>query len=88
MVGMGALVLASMSSVASADRLAIEAPTLGSSMERPTRGMNMTAVEQQFGAPETRSRPVGNPPIIRWFYPAFTVYFERNRVIHTVIARR
>jgi len=88
MVGMAALALGAMSSVARADRVAIEAPTLGSSLERPPRGMDMTTVEQKFGAPDTRSRPVGNPPITRWFYSAFTVYFERNRVIHTVIARR
>jgi hypothetical protein len=27
---------------------------------------------------------VGQPPIARWVYPSFVVYFERNLVIHAV----
>ena len=51
----------------------------------PTRGMTMHAVEEKFGAPATRSEAVGQPPITRWDYPGFSVYFEKDRVIHAVV---
>ena len=44
----------------------------------------MEKVEATFGAPTNRAAPVGEPPITRWEYPGFTVYFERQYVIHTV----
>lgn len=54
---------------------------------RPTRGMTMAAVEARHGAPSTRTPAVGEPPIARWEYPGFTVYFEFDRVIHSVEQR-
>jgi hypothetical protein len=51
---------------------------------RPSRGMSMEKVEATFGAPSNRAAPVGEPPITRWEYPGFTVYFEHQYVIHTV----
>jgi hypothetical protein len=55
-----------------------------SSVERPARGMTMSAVEQRFGAPATKHNTVGQPPITRWDYQGFAVFFERDRVIHAV----
>lgn len=52
--------------------------------DRPTRGMTMTSVEAHFGAPQDRRPAVGEPPITRWDYAGYSVFFERNRVIHTV----
>jgi hypothetical protein len=46
--------------------------------------MHMSAVEQQFGAPVTRHETVGQPPITRWDYSGFAVFFERDIVIHAV----
>ena len=51
----------------------------------PERGDRMPAVEQHFGAPATRYPAVGQPPITRWDYPGMVVYFEGDRVIHTVL---
>ena len=56
---------------------------------RPRAGMSMTAVESTYGAPLERHSPVGGsaveqPPITRWDYAAFSVYFEHDRVIHAV----
>ena len=56
---------------------------------RPKPGMSMTAVESAYGAPSQRHAAVGgavvqHPPITRWDYPAFSVYFEHDRVIHAV----
>jgi len=51
----------------------------------PSRGMTMRGVEERFGAPESRAAAVGQPPITRWDYPAFSVFFESDRVLHTVV---
>jgi hypothetical protein len=56
----------------------------------PKRGLTMDQVEKQFGAPVTRHPAVGGasaqqPPITRWDYNSFSVVFERDRVIDSVI---
>lgn len=56
----------------------------------PSRGMSMAQVEARYGAPADRLDPRGGqkrawPTINRWAYPAFTVYFERNKVIDVVV---
>ena len=51
----------------------------------PTRGMTMAHVRTLYGQPTARKPAVGNPPITRWKYAHFTVYFEYNRVIDSVI---
>ena len=53
----------------------------------PARGMSMRAVEQRFGAPVTRHATVGQPPITRWDYNGFSVFFEHDKVIHAVATR-
>jgi len=60
---------------------------------RPRPGMSMTAVESSYGAPAQRHAAVGGsiaeqPPITRWDYPGFSVYFEHDRVIHAVARRQ
>jgi hypothetical protein len=52
--------------------------------ERPSRGMSMERVEATYGAPSNRVSAVGDPPITRWEYPGFVVYFEHQLVIHSV----
>ena len=71
----------------SAERIAIEQPTLASDLPRPARGSTMAAVESKFGAPEVRHPAVGVPPITRWEYPRIVVVFEHDRVIHAVVKR-
>jgi hypothetical protein len=62
------------------------APTApGAAVAHPGRGDRMTLVEQHFGAPATRYPAVGQPPITRWDYPNMVVFFENDRVIHTVL---
>jgi hypothetical protein len=53
---------------------------------RPARGMTKERVEADFGPPTARRAPVGDPPIERWEYPGFVVYFEYQYVIHAVAA--
>jgi len=54
------------------------------SAERPKRGSSMASVEASFGPPATRSSAVGQPPITRWDYNGFSVYFEYDHVLHSV----
>lgn len=78
--------LASVASVCSADTLLIEGVDAArpTSAERPKRGSSMARVEARFGAPTARSNAVGRPPITRWDYADFTVYFEYQHVLHSV----
>ena len=57
-----------------------------SDVTRPTRGMTMEQVSTKFGTPVTKVPAVGKPPISRWEYPGFIVYFEADHVIHSVVA--
>jgi len=72
-----------------ADTLLIEGinASSNSSAQRPTRGMTMDKVRETFGAPTVEARPVGDPPIARWEYPGFIVYFEYSSVLHSVIPK-
>jgi hypothetical protein len=61
-----------------------------SQLDRPKRGLTMDQVEKQFGAPATRHPSVGGssqaqPPITRWDYSGFSVFFEHDRVIDSVV---
>jgi outer membrane protein assembly factor BamE (lipoprotein component of BamABCDE complex) len=56
-----------------------------SQLDRPKRGSTMGEVEKHFGAPLTRHPTVGQPPITRWDYSGFAVFFEHDRVIHAVV---
>jgi hypothetical protein len=53
--------------------------------DRPNRGSSMATVESRYGAPSNRHAAIGSPPISRWDYPRFSVYFEHDRVLHTVL---
>ena len=44
----------------------------------------MSDVEKHFGAPVEKHPTVGAPPITRWDYSGFSVFFEHDRVIHAV----
>jgi len=54
---------------------------------RPSSGMTEASVEATYGAPVNKIAPVGDPPIARWEYQSFIVYFEYDRVIHAVMKR-
>lgn len=74
---------------ASADTLLIERAQQEHAAAVPARGLSAAEVEARFGAPQQKLEPRGGqkrqwPLINRWLYPAFTVYFEKNRVIDVV----
>jgi hypothetical protein len=47
--------------------------------------MDMANVEHIFGAPLEKQPAVGKPPITRWDYSDYVVYFEYNKVLRTVM---
>ncbi|MFQ5488063.1 MAG: hypothetical protein ACE5ET_06435 [Gammaproteobacteria bacterium] len=58
----------------------------------PARGLSMRQVEKKFGKPLKVLPPTGptskyKPPITRWVYDDFIVYFERDLVIHSARPR-
>jgi hypothetical protein len=63
------------------DQMQVKATT----MDVPGRGMSMSQVEAKYGAPGQKHAAVGDPPITRWDYDGFSVYFEREYVIHSVV---
>ena len=71
-----------------AQTLDMEGVASGSDGARPSSGMTADSVESKFGAPEAKVAPVGDPPITRWEYKDFVVFFEYDRVIHTVVKRQ
>lgn len=73
---------ASLLGVSRAEELAV--PQAPAAAERPNRGMSMQSVEARYGEPAKREAAVGQPPITRWEYPGFVVYFEHQIVIHAV----
>lgn len=69
-----------------ADEVALPGNTANATpVQTPARGMTMSKVESAFGAPAQRAAAVGKPPISRWDYPGFVVYFENEHVIHAVV---
>lgn len=50
----------------------------------PKRGTSMVDVLADFGEPEQRIDPIGEPPISEWIYGSFRVYFEYQTVLHTL----
>lgn len=53
-------------------------------------GLSMAQVAKKFGQPSKKLAPDPargtkyQPPITRWVYPEFTVYFEHGHAIHLV----
>ncbi len=83
------LALLAFAGAAAAETLLIERVREEPSSAVPTRGMTTAQVEARFGAPSERLDPRGGekrqwPTIQRWLYPAFTVYFEQDKVIDAV----
>ena len=61
------------------------------SISMPAKGMNKASVSRAFGTPQVRHPAVGGgsrqqPPITRWDYPGFSVFFEYDHVVDAVQA--
>lgn len=51
----------------------------------PTTGLSKAQVKSQYGEPQRENPAKGKPPISSWDYGEFTVYFENDHVIHSVV---
>ncbi len=71
-----------------ADTLTIPVGSQGEAVEKPSLGLDMASVKRQYGEPEKVHGPTGEPPITRWDYPQFSVYFEHQTVLHSVTRHR
>lgn len=57
----------------------------GEYLSTPATGMTKARVKDHYGEPINQAGPVGEPPIYTWVYEDFIVYFEADRVIHSVV---
>ena len=56
-----------------------------STVQTPSRGLTMAQVKDKLGSPVQEVAAIGTPPITRWEYPGYVVFFESDRVLHTVV---
>lgn len=73
--------------MANAETVTMAGTSAGSDGGHPSRGMTQQSVESKFGSPVSVQAAVGEPPITRWVYQDFVVYFEHDKVIHAVSKR-
>jgi hypothetical protein len=79
--------LAAFGSLANAETVKMDGAMARSDDGRPSRGMTQANVESEYGSPSSVNAPVGDPPITRWEYASFVVFFEYDKVIHAVVKR-
>jgi len=85
-----AVIACGLAGFASADTLQMDGTENASRFEhagKPSRGMTQDRVAAEYGQPASRTAAVGEPPIARWEYAEFVVFFEYDRVIHAVTKR-
>lgn len=78
------VLLATLSAPLHADELLMDVIQQDASKVPVKAGVTMDTVRQRLGEPVRTVPAVGDPPITRWVYDDYTVYFEYNRVIHAV----
>ncbi len=85
------IALFSLPTLAAADVLTLPAASdAAATVVVPGKGESQVSVLRAFGEPLTRHAPVGgeaptHPPITRWDYAGFSVFFERAHVVDAVV---
>ncbi len=79
------LVLLFCATTLAADVLLIEEVRQADHMTVPVNGLSMAQVEAQYGSPGNKHNPIGDPPITQWVYDRWSVYFEYDKVLFTVL---
>jgi hypothetical protein len=81
----GLCILMLLSLTAFAETLTIPITQQGDSQSTlPQPGQRRKEVLDRFGLPDEEHPAVGKPPITRWDYQEFSVYFEGRQVIDAV----
>ena len=70
-----------------ADVLLIDEVRQTQRMNLPQNGQSKTDIEAKFGEPLQKQPAVGDPPISSWKYDKYSVYFENDLVLNTVLHR-
>lgn len=91
LLAFGLMLTASALSLAHADVLTVPenaAPAAAGTL--PAKGEAQAAVLRRYGEPGKRYPAVGGssaaqPPITRWDYDGFSVFFENSHVVHAVV---
>lgn len=87
LLSLGLSVSAAQAEILLIEAIADEPANSSSGLLRPGRGMTMDSVRRQFGDPTSESATVGEPPITSWDYPGYSVYFEYQHVLTSVVHR-
>ncbi len=71
----------------------LDASQLGPNVATPRKGSSMKEVVARFGQPVKKYKAVGGssrqqPPITRWDYDQFYVFFEYTHVVRAVVPGR
>jgi len=69
----------------SADVLLIEEVRQAEAMDVPANGVSKADVRARFGEPVKTHAAVGDPPITQWQYDRWSVYFEYDTVLFSVL---
>ncbi len=80
-----AFMLTLMFQAVNADVLLIDEVRQANRMKLPLNGQNKATVEARFGTPLQKLPAVGDPPISNWKYDQYSVYFEYDLVLFTVL---
>ncbi len=70
-----------------ADVLLIDRVEAKAGKDVPKKSATMNQVRSNYGDPMNEHAAVGEPPITRWDYNDFIVYFEHQHVITTVLKK-
>lgn len=62
-----------------------DADVSGAALNLPPRGTTKDEVLAEYGQPVKKHPAVGDPPITRWDYGQFSMYFEYNLFLHAVV---
>lgn len=84
LIGLLPLLAVAATPAESLDMPAPEGAAEQKSLDLPAKGMSMKEVRRRYGAAQEVRPPVGEPPITRWVYEGYTVYFEHRHAIHAV----
>ncbi len=68
-----------------ADVLLIDEVRQSGRMQLPVNGQSKADVSAKYGSPAKKSSAVGDPPISRWDFDTYSVYFEYDLVLFTVL---
>ena len=68
-----------------ADVLLVDSIQSAPQVQTPRNGLTMSQIRQQFGSPNTELPAVGEPPISRWDYAGYSVFFENDLALHSVV---